>query len=171
MHNIAKIATKQPAPSGSEESLISLVIRKKHKLPITAKTAIPAHPHKNIIRTKVTSVDIQPPLRIQKAVINLDASDTVALRFRQQRSAFADSIFELFSGLTICAHSKLGFTEEFDRLKHVADFGNLTLGYFAAIGRQAAFKKLAGAEDFVAKLVTESNLRAAGMGNPKQWNL
>ena len=53
----------------------------------------------------------------------------------------------------------------------MADFGNLTLGYFAAIGRQAAFKKLAGAEDFVAKLVTESDLRAAGMGNPKQWIL
>lgn len=171
MHTIAKIVTKQPAPSESEESLISLVIKKKHKLPITAKTAIPAHPHKNIIRTKVTSVDIQPPLRIQKAVISLDASDTVALRFRQQRSAFADSILELFSGLTICTPSKLGFTEEIDRLKHVTDFGNLTLGYFAAIGRQTAFKKLAGAVDFVAKLVTESNLRAAGMGNPKRWIL
>ena len=146
MHTIAKMATKQPAPSGSEESLISLVIRKKHKLPITAKTAIPAHPHKNIIRTKVTSVDIQPPLRIQKAVINLDASDTVALRFRQQRSAFADSIFELFSGLTICAPGKLGLTEEIDRLELVSDFGNLTLGYFTAMGRQAAFRKLAGAE-------------------------
>ena len=84
VHTIAKIVTKQPAPSESEESLISMVIRKKHKLPITAKRAIPAHPHKNIIRTKVTSVDIQPSLRIQKAVIRPDASDTVALRFWQQ---------------------------------------------------------------------------------------
>lgn len=146
MHTIAKMATKQPAPSGSEESLISLVIRKKHKLPITAKRAIPAHPHKNIIRTKVTSVDIQPPLRIQKAVIRPDASDTVALRFRQQRSAFVDSILKLFSGLTICAPGKLGLTEEIDRLELVSDFGNLTLGYFTAMGRQAAFRKLAGAE-------------------------
>lgn len=122
-------------------------------------------------RTKVTSVDIQPPLRIQKAVIRPDASDTVVLRFRQQRSAFVDSILKLFSGLTICAPGKLGLTEEIDRLELVSDFGNLTLGYFTAMGRQAAFRKLAGAEDFVAKLVTESNLRAAGTDNPKQWIL
>ena len=95
----------------------------------------------------MTSVDIQPPLRIQKAVISLDASDTVVLRFRQQRSAFVDSILKLFSGLTICAPGKPGLTEEIDnRLELVSDFGNLTLGYFTAMGRQAAFRKLAGAE-------------------------
>lgn len=60
-------------------------------------------------------------------------------------------------------------TEEIGRLELKDGLGNLTLGYFTAIGRQTAFKKLAGAEDFVAKLVTESNLRAAGMGNPKRW--
>jgi hypothetical protein len=51
-----------------------------------------------------------------------------------------------FSGLTICAPGKLGLTEEIDRLELVSDFGNLTLGYFTAMGRQAAFRKLAGAE-------------------------
>lgn len=38
----------------------------------------------------------------------------------------------------------------------MSDFGNLTLGYFMAMDRQAAFRKLAGAEDFVARLEIES---------------
>ena len=52
VHTIAKMATKQPAPSGSEESLISSVIRKKHKLLITAKRAIPATPTKTYSEQK-----------------------------------------------------------------------------------------------------------------------
>ena len=122
-------------------------------------------PHKNIFRTKVTSVDIQPPLRIQKAVIRPDASNTVALRFRQQRSAFVDSILKLFSGLTNCAPGGLGLTEEIGRLELVSDFGNLTLGYFTAMGRQAAFRKFSSVENFEERLAVQSNLKTAGTGN------
>jgi hypothetical protein len=58
--------------------------------------------------------------------------------------------------LTICAPGKLGLTEEIDRLELKDGLGNLTLGYFMAMDRQAAFRKLAGAEDFVARLEIES---------------
>lgn len=113
----------------------------------------------------MTSVDIQPPLRIQKAVIRSDASNTVALRFRQQRSAFVDSILKLFSGLTNCAPGGLGLTEEIGRLELVSDFGNLTLGYFTAMGRQAAFRKFSSVENFEERLAVQSNLKTAGTGN------
>lgn len=66
---------------------------------------------------------------------------------------------------------KLGLTDGVEALDRVADFGNLTPGDFAAVGRQAAFRKLSGAEDFVERLAVESNLKAAGMGNPKRWIL
>lgn len=66
---------------------------------------------------------------------------------------------------------KLGFTDDASVLDHVADFGNLTPGDFAAVGRQATFRKLSGTEDFVERLAVESNLKAAGMGNPKRWIL
>ncbi len=66
---------------------------------------------------------------------------------------------------------KLGISDDANVLDHVADFGNLTPGDFAAVGRQAAFRKLSGAEDFVERLAVESNLKAAGMGNPKRWIL
>lgn len=66
---------------------------------------------------------------------------------------------------------KLGFTDDASVLDHVADFGNLTPGDFAAVSRQAAFKKLSSTKDFVERLAVESNLKAAGMGNPKRWIL
>ena len=66
---------------------------------------------------------------------------------------------------------KLGLTDGVEVLDRVADFGNLTPGDFAAVGRQAAFRKLSGVEDFVERLAVESNLKAAGMGNPKRWIL
>ena len=66
---------------------------------------------------------------------------------------------------------KLGLTDGVEALDRVADFGNLTPGDFATVGRQAAFRKLSGAEDFVERLAVESNLKAAGMGNPKRWIL
>ena len=66
---------------------------------------------------------------------------------------------------------KLGLTDGVEALDRVADFGNLTPGDFAAVGRQAAFRKLSGTEDFVERLAVESNLKAAGMGNPKRWIL
>lgn len=66
---------------------------------------------------------------------------------------------------------KLGLTDGVEALDRVADFGNLTPGDFAAVGRQAAFRNLSGAEDFVERLAVESNLKAAGMGNPKRWIL
>lgn len=66
---------------------------------------------------------------------------------------------------------KLGLTDGVEALDRVADFGNLTPGDFAAVGRQAAFRKLSGAEDFVERLAVESNLKATGMGNPKRWIL
>lgn len=66
---------------------------------------------------------------------------------------------------------KLGFTDDASVLDHVADFGNLTPGDFAAVSRQAAFKKLSSTKDFVERLAVESNLKAAGMENPKRWIL
>ena len=66
---------------------------------------------------------------------------------------------------------KLGLTDGVEALDRVADFGNLTPGDFAAVGRQAAFRKLSGTEDFVERLAVESNLKAAGKGNPKRWIL
>lgn len=66
---------------------------------------------------------------------------------------------------------KLGLTDGVEALDRVADFGNLTPGDFAAVGRQATFRKLSGTEDFVERLAVESNLKAAGMGNPKRWIL
>lgn len=66
---------------------------------------------------------------------------------------------------------KLGLTDGLEALDRVADFGNLTPGDFAAVGRQATFRKLSGTEDFVERLAVESNLKAAGMGNPKRWIL
>lgn len=66
---------------------------------------------------------------------------------------------------------KLGISDDANVLDHVADFGNLTPGDFAAVGRQATFRKLSGTEDFVERLAVESNLKAAGMGNPKRWIL
>lgn len=66
---------------------------------------------------------------------------------------------------------KLGLTDVVEALDRVADFGNLTPGDFAAVGRQATFRKLSGTEDFVERLAVESNLKAAGMGNPKRWIL
>lgn len=66
---------------------------------------------------------------------------------------------------------KLGLTDDVEALDRVADFGNLTPGDFAAVGRQATFRKLSGTEDFVERLAVESNLKAAGMGNPKRWIL
>lgn len=66
---------------------------------------------------------------------------------------------------------KLGLTDGVEALDRVTDFGNLTPGDFAAVGRQAAFRKLSGTEDFVERLAVESNLKAAGMGNPKRWIL
>lgn len=66
---------------------------------------------------------------------------------------------------------KLGISDDANVLDHVADFGNLTPGDFAAVSRQATFRKVSGVEDFVERLAAESNLKAAGMGNPKRWIL
>ena len=67
--------------------------------------------------------------------------------------------------------SKLGLPDNSSVLEHVADLGNLTPGDFAAVSRQATFRQVSGVEDFVERLAVESNLKAAGMGNPKRWIL
>lgn len=67
--------------------------------------------------------------------------------------------------------SKLGLPDNSSVLEHVADFGSLTPGDFAAVSRQATFRQVSGVEDFVERLAAESNLKAAGMGNPKRWIL
>lgn len=67
--------------------------------------------------------------------------------------------------------SKLGLPDNSSVLEHVADLGSLTPGDFAAVSRQATFRKVSGVEDFVERLAAESNLKAAGMGNPKRWIL
>lgn len=67
--------------------------------------------------------------------------------------------------------SKLGLPDNSSVLEHVADLGSLTPGDFAAVSRQATFRQVSGVEDFVERLAVESNLKAAGMGNPKRWIL
>lgn len=67
--------------------------------------------------------------------------------------------------------SKLGLPDNSSVLEHVTDLGNLTPGDFAAVSRQATFRQVSGVEDFVERLAVESNLKAAGMGNPKRWIL
>lgn len=66
---------------------------------------------------------------------------------------------------------KLGISDDANVLDRVADFGDLTPGDFAAVSRQATFRQVSGVEDFVERLAVESNLKAAGMGNPKRWIL
>lgn len=106
------------------------------------------------------------------ATTNLkDDLDPACLRRFDLKTKFDYLRLEQAVAMAKAYAGKLGLTDGVEALDRVADFGNLTPGDFAAVGRQAAFRKLSGAEDFVERLAVESNLKAAGMGNPKRWIL
>lgn len=106
------------------------------------------------------------------ATTNLkDDLDPACLRRFDLKTKFAYLRPEQAVAMAQAYAGKLGISDDANVLDHVANFGNLTPGDFATVSRQATFRKVSGVEDFVERLAAESNLKAAGMGNPKRWIL